>query len=101
MYSTSSYQNGQMSYVYNGFQKVSLQCRATYYDYSSLAQTLGRYSSYGAGGGASMKLSQAFSLVARVDVRHYDADASALLRTSYRASLGVSWSPGDRPLSIW
>ena len=48
-----------------------------------------------------MKLSQAFSLVARVDVRHYDADASALLRTSYRASLGVSWSPGDRPLSIW
>jgi hypothetical protein len=101
LYSTSSYQNGQTSYVYNGFQKVSLQCQANYYGYSSVAQTLGRYSSYGAGGGASMKISQAFSLVARVDARHYNADASALLRTSYRASLGVSWSPGDRPLSIW
>ncbi|MGO9094888.1 MAG: hypothetical protein ACLQGV_06655 [Bryobacteraceae bacterium] len=101
VYSTSGYQNGQMSYVYNGIRKVSLQCSANYYGYSSVAQTLGRYSSYGAGGGASVKISQAFSLVARIDGRHYDADASTLLRTTYRATLGIAWSPGDRPLSIW
>jgi len=101
VYSTSSYQNGQMSYSYNGIRKVSLQCQASYYGYSSVAQTLGRYSSYDAGGGASLKLSQAFSLISRLDARHYDAGASALLRNEYRASLGIAWSPGDRPLAVW
>ena len=101
VYSTSGYQNGQMSYAYNGIHKVSLQCGASYYGYSSVAQTIGAYSSYGVGGGASMKISQAFSLIARLDGRHYDVDSSALVRNSYRATLGIAWSPGDRPLSIW
>jgi hypothetical protein len=101
VYSTSGYQNGQMSYSYNGIRKVSLECQASYYRYGSVAQTLGRYTSYGAGGSASVKLSQAFSLVARLDARHYDAGASTLLRNEYRATLGIAWSPGDRPLAIW
>jgi hypothetical protein len=101
VYLTSSTERAETAYSYTGLARVTLQCRLGYDRMSGLAQTIGRYRSYGGGGGATVKLSRAVSLIAGVDGRHYDANGTMLRRSMLHASLGLSWSPGERPLAIW
>lgn len=101
VYLTSAQETAQMQSSYNGLRKVSLQGSVVYNSYSSVAQTIGKYRSYGAGGGASVKLTRVMSVIARMDARRYVVANSSLQRTPYRATLGLAWSPGDYPLAIW
>jgi len=101
VYLTSGADRAQTTYSYTGLSKVTLQCRIGYDRLSSLSQTIGRYRSYSGGGGATVRLAHALSLIGQVDRRHYDANGSALQRSSFQANLGLSWSPGERPLAIW
>jgi hypothetical protein len=101
VYLTSSADRAQTSYSYTGLAKVTLQCRVGFDRMSSLAQTIGRYRSYSGGGGATVKLNRAFSLIAQVDGRRYEANGAVFRRTAFHANLGLSWSPGERPLAIW
>lgn len=101
VYLTSGFESAQTSLTYNGLRKVSLQGGVNYGSYSSVSRTIGKYRSYTAGGGASVKLNRVMSLIARVDGRRYEAGNLLLQRTAYRAVLGLAWSPGDYPLAIW
>jgi hypothetical protein len=101
VYLTSNYDSAQVGVNYAGWRTVSLQGGGGYTSYSGLTQDLGRYRNYSAGGGASVKLSRYFSMVARLEGRRYDISQSSYKRLAYRATLGVAWSPGDYPLSIW
>ncbi len=101
VYLTSKFDSAQASFAYNGWRAVSIQGGAGYTSYSSLTQTIGKYRNYSAGGGASVKLSRNFSMIARLDSRRYDVSQSSYKRFAYRATVGLAWSPGDYPLSIW
>lgn len=101
VYLTSGYDTAQTIYSYSGLSKVALQCRFGYYGLSSVSQTIGRYRGVTGGGGATVRLTRGMSLAAQIDGRRYDANGTALRRTAYRASLGLVWSPGERPLAIW
>jgi hypothetical protein len=101
VYLTSSTDRAETTYSYTGLARVTLQCRVGYDRMSSLAQTIGRYRSYSGGGGATVKLGRALSLIAQVEARRYDANGAMFQRSSFYANLGLSWSPGERPLAIW
>ncbi|HPQ17199.1 MAG TPA: hypothetical protein PLP04_18350, partial [Bryobacteraceae bacterium] len=100
VYLTSNYDNARTGFTYNGWRRVSIHGEAAYSSYSSLSQSLGKYENYTAGGGASVKLSKSFSLVTRVAGRRYNISES-YRREAFRATVGLAWSPGDYPLSIW
>lgn len=101
VYLTSKYDSAQAGISYNGWRTVSLQAGGGYTSYSSLTQTLGKYKNYSAGGGASIKLNKYLSMIARLDGRRYDLTQTSYRKTAYRATVGLAWSPGDYPLSIW
>ncbi len=101
VYLTSTYDNAQAGFNYNGWRTVSLQGGVGYTRYNSLTQGIGHYQNYSADGGASFKLSRYFSLIARLGARRYDISQTTYRRVAYRATLGIAWSPGDYPLSIW
>jgi hypothetical protein len=47
-------------------------------------------------------LGRGLHTVLRLDAHHYDiATSTAFTHTEYRASLGLSFSPGDVPLVLW
>jgi hypothetical protein len=69
---------------------------------SALVQTVGVYTAYGAGAGITRDLGRGLHTVLRLDAHHYDiATSTAFTHTEYRASLGLSFSPGDVPLVLW
>jgi hypothetical protein len=101
VYLTSKMQIANASYSYTGVRNWNFGMDANYSRLSALIQTLGAYSSYGGGVGATRMLGKGLHLVMRVDAHHYDVSGQQFLHTEYRASLGLNWSPGDVPLSIW
>jgi hypothetical protein len=90
-----------MGFNYNGWRTVSFQGGIGYSKFASLTQNIGNYRNYSAGGGATIKVNRNFSMIARLDGRRYDISQTVYHRLAYRATLGIAWSPGDYPLSIW
>jgi hypothetical protein len=101
VYLTSRSKTGSASYGYSGLRRVSLGASFSYATLGSLSQNLAQYSSYTAGGGATVKLTGALHFISRYDFRHYDLDQTTFRRNSYRVSLGFGFSPGDIPLALW
>ncbi len=101
VYLTSRLQGGGLSYSYTGIRKWYLGIEGGYSKISSIGQTLGDYATYTGGAGASYTLSRSIHITSRYDLRHMAIDYAGFLRTSYRVSLGLAFSPGDIPLSLW
>ncbi len=105
VYLTSTYDTVNATYTHSTSRRTSAMLNGGFSSYHSLSQTLGTYRNYFAGGGFTYKMSRVFSLLARIDGRRYQIEASAVnnpfRRTFYRASLGIGISPGDYPLSLW
>ena len=53
------------------------------------------------GAGFTYGLTRMFHVVGRYDARHQEINLYNYRRTSYRATLGIAFSPGDIPLSLW
>ena len=69
---------------------------------NSVVQTIGAYTNCGGGIGITRELGKGFHNVLRFDAFHNAIAGPALFRrTEYRASMGVTFSPGDRPLVLW
>jgi len=102
VYLTSKQEVGGASYTYTGVRKASLSLNVAYNTFVSLGQTLTPYKYFGAGGSASYALTRALHLVARFDSRYQDiTEINTFKKNSYRASIGVAFSPGDVPLTLW
>jgi hypothetical protein len=101
VYTTGSYESGNLGYSYTGFRRLSLQTGASYSRYSALAQALGRYRSYSGGAGFTYRLASALSVIGRIDERRYQVQSSSLNRLYCRALFGFGWAPGDYPLALW
>jgi hypothetical protein len=101
VYLTSKAENGGASYGYNGIRKVSLSVSGGYSALSSLGQGIAPYR--GANGGAGMTYTMPYSLhlTARYDYRYQAIESLIYKHTGYAVSLGVAYSPGKVPLSLW
>ncbi|MGB9604274.1 MAG: hypothetical protein ACP5U2_02825 [Bryobacteraceae bacterium] len=101
LYLTSARESAGLSAGYTGTRRLHLSASAGYSRLSSLAQTIGRYRSYQAGAGMTYRLSGPLSLFARIDGRKYNLRGTGFGRIYYRTTLGLTFSPGDIPLSLW
>ena len=101
VYLTSRHQNAGVGYSHTAFRRWNFGLSGNYTKYGSVGQALGRYQSYGAGGGLTCQINGWMHVVGRYDARLQEVDNSAFRRMAHGVSLGVAFSPGALPLSLW
>jgi len=101
LYLTSQGESASVGYTYNGLQRWSFLSDVSYNKYISASQTIGNYVEYHAGIGFSRTFRRVFSFIGRATYRTYKADAEGLHRRQYDISIGLAYSPGERPVSLW
>lgn len=101
VYLTSRQNAAQVSYFYAGFRRWSAGFNAGYNDLSPLGQTLGKYTNLQGGTAMRYRLAPDTYAQFRYDYRHYTTQNNFYQKDSNRVSLGLVYSPGDRPLEIW
>jgi hypothetical protein len=102
VYLTSRNNTGNGSYSYTGVRHWNFGVNGSYGRMTTLVQTIGAYTAYGGGVGATRDLGKGLHAVFRLDARHYDvASTAGFLHNEYRASVGFNFSPGDLPLVLW
>jgi len=89
------------NYSYNGIRRWNFGASFDYSKYSSLSRELSNYQGYGGGVGATCELGRGLHLTMRVDTRDYEIQGSRLARNTMRATLGLAYTSGDGPLSLW
>lgn len=102
VYLTSRNNSGNGTYSYSGVRHWNFGLNGTYGRMTALVQTLGAYTTYGAGVGITRDLGRGLHAVTRLDARHYDIPSTAAFtHNEIRISVGVDFSPGDLPLVLW
>jgi hypothetical protein len=101
VYLTSRTSSGTANYSYTGIRKASLSISGGEYELSSLGQGLQAYQQFSGGVGGTYAVYKALHLTARYDARHQEIDVAGYRRTSYRAMIGIAFSPGTVPLALW
>ena len=86
---------------YTGLRKLSFGIDGGYYSLTSLGVNLQTDTTYSAGAGLSYELVHAVYLTSRYDARHEELDLGGYKRSGYRATFGMTFSPGNIPLSLW
>jgi hypothetical protein len=103
---TSRRRSAYAHYDFNGVRRYTFSAGAGYDSLNTLGFDTfggngGNYSSASGRVGVTRVLSEGFQAVCFAEYRHYDTPGLNLLRNSFHLSLGISWSPGERPLKIW
>ena len=106
VYLTSKNSMGMASYSFTGLHYWNFGVDGSYSQMTSQVQTLGTYTSYGAGMGITRQISRSLHAVVRFDARHFNIGSaaqagSAYRHLEYRVMAGVTFSPGDVPLVLW
>ncbi len=101
LYLTSRATIAGANYSYTGIRKWNFGISGGYSQLDSIGQNIQPYSGLTGGAGFTYAIMRSLQLVARYDLRHQDIDYYGFRRTSYRAMLGISFSPGTIPLSLW
>ncbi len=101
VYLTSRSNSAMGSYSYTGVHKLNLGVSGGYNNLKSVGQGIQPYSQFTGGAGFTYGITRMFHVVGRYDARHQEIDLYDFRRTSYRATLGIAFSPGDIPLSLW
>ncbi len=101
VYLTSKSQNGTATYSYSGIRKVNLSVSGGYLNLISLGESIQPYRTGTAGAGITYALPHDLHVVARYDYRFQEILANTFKDTGYRATLGLTFSPGKLPLSLW
>lgn len=106
VYLLSKSKNASVNYSYVALKNYTFSFFGGYSRLQSVAQQVGAYDSFNAGAGATYKLRSFAFLTFRYDYRHYTAQNSntsggQYVKNENRLSLGVAFSPGEKPLAIW
>lgn len=106
LYLTSVSEGGGGRFGYTGIRKWNFGASARYNSYRSLTLTLGKYRNFTAGGGVTYQLMRHMHMNLRLDGRKYIVDGAARSiraydRVYYHATVGIAFSPGELPLSLW
>jgi hypothetical protein len=64
-------------------------------------QGLQPYSTINGGANATYRITRGLHALLRFDARDQQIDVVGYKHTGYRASIGLAFSPGDLPLSLW
>jgi hypothetical protein len=100
VYLTSKQSAATIGYSYTGLKKLTFSASAAYSRLQSLGQTLGNFNGYSGGVGSTYKLVGNTHLEARYDYRRYTTGVG-FKQNSNRVSIGLAFSPGQKPLAIW
>ena len=101
VYLTSKTDTGAAGYSYTGIRKVSLSVSGGYNTLTSLGQEIQPYRMINAGAGMTYTLPYSLHLTGRYDYIYQDIQSAVYKHTGYMATVGVTFSPGKVPLSLW
>jgi hypothetical protein len=101
VYLTSRQNAGTAAYSYTGYRRWTVGLNASYNELSSVGQTLGKYTNLQGGTGVTYKVMRETYIQLRYDYRHYTTQNNVYQKDSNRLSLGLAFSPGEKPLAIW
>ena len=93
--------NAYASISYTSIRSLNLGADGGYYHLKSIGQDLGDYWQYSGGAGLTYTLGRNIHLVLRYDYRDQQVDVSNYKHTGSRTSIGLNFSPGSVPLSLW
>lgn len=100
VYLTSRQETGTANLSYTATRKFSFSFNGEYGRMDGIGQNLKPFSQFSGGAGITYALSSAIHVVARYAARQQEIIDGVYSGTSYRASVGISFSPGDIPLSF-
>lgn len=98
---TGRLEAANMSFSYTGIRKLNIGVNGGHYTVVSIGQNTGTYATYAGSAGFTYALGRGINLSARYDVNQQQLDLGNFSRTSTRATLGLMFSPGTLPLSLW
>lgn len=101
VYLTSRTESANATYSYTGLRKVSFTISGGEDSLASVGQNLQGYRQFNGGTGLIYALTHAIHLTARYDARHQEVNLAGYRRSSYRVAMGIAFSPGSVPLSLW
>jgi hypothetical protein len=101
VYLTSRNESAGATYSYTGIRKASMSVSGGYSRLDSLGQGIQPYRTWNGGAGFSYSLPWALYFVSRYDYRYQQIESFSYKHTGYRALIGLSFSPGKVPLSLW
>jgi hypothetical protein len=101
VYLTSRQTSGGGTISYTGIRKWSFSLGGGYVKLNALGQNIQPYSQITGSAGVTYALFKGFSAQARYDARQQVIDVNGYQRTSYRAAVGITFSPGTIPISLW
>lgn len=101
VYLTSRQNVGSANYSYTGIKRFTAGATASYGQLSSVGQGIGKYTNMQGGLGSTYKLFNSTHLEVRYDYRHYTTQSAKYMKNSQRLTMGIAFSPGETPLSIW
>ena len=102
VYLTSRQENATASFSYTGLRKLNIGVIGGESSLSSVGQNvLQPYRQINGGAGVSYALTPVIHIISRFDARHQAIDLFGYRRTSERVSIGLAFSPGTVPLSLW
>jgi hypothetical protein len=101
VYLTSRVDNAILGYTYSGVRKATFTISGGYTSLASIGQGIAPYNTYAGGAGLSYNFTHALHGVARYDARQQEIQLAGYRRTSYAVTLGIAFSPGTLPLSLW
>lgn len=101
LYLASTAEGARARYSYTGSRYWNFGADMGYDHYGSMVQSIGAFRTVRAGVGFTRNLSRSLHTTGRFEYRKMNINQSSFLRSGYRAAVGLAFSPGDVPLSLW
>ena len=100
VYLTSRQDSATGSFSYTGIRKWSFTANGGYSRLDGIGQNLQPFSQFTGGTGMTYSLTHAIQMLANYQARHQEIINGIYLQNSYRAMVGISFSPADIPLAF-
>lgn len=98
---TSAHENGGVHYSYTATQRLNIGFDFTARRYSSLTQGIGRYTNVGGGVSMGYRLWRFLHFTMHARMYRWGVGNSDFERDRLSVAAGLSFSPGETPLSLW
>jgi hypothetical protein len=89
-----------VGFSYTATRKWSFSASTAYNRLQGIGQNLPTYSQLTGGAGVTYAVTHAIQTIARYDARHQEVIDGVFRGTTYRATIGISFSPADIPLAF-
>ncbi len=100
VYLTSRQQTATAGLSYQASRKLSFAVNAGYTRLNGIAQNLSPYSGFNGDTSLTYSITQPIHIVAQYQARRLEVIDATFRRTASRATIGISFSPGDVPLAF-